>query len=70
MATSLRSSRWRTGDASTLFCKNRSPVLCFSPWQILGRAPPAPLKKVSNRVEYNLGVIKHEEKEIFYLNRL
>jgi hypothetical protein len=45
-------------------------VLCFSPWQILGRAPPAPLKKVSNRVEYNLGVIKHEEKEIFYLNRL
>jgi hypothetical protein len=37
----------------------------FSPWQILRRAPPAPLKEVSNRVKYNLGVIKHEEKNLF-----
>jgi len=42
----------------------------FSPWQILGRVPPAPLKEVSNRVKYNLGVIQHEEKKIFHLNRL
>jgi hypothetical protein len=41
-------------------------VLCFSPWQILGRVPPAPLKQVSNWVKYNLGVIQHEEKNFLF----
>ena len=38
----------------------------FSPRQILGRVPPGPLKEVSNRVKYNLGVIQHEKKNFLF----
>ena len=40
----------------------------FFPLADPGAGAPAPLKEVSNRVKYNLGVIKHEEKKFFYLS--